>query len=145
MLPWDLLYQVPDKLTKLLVRLRSEQDRRDRDAAQYFTDLASTLDAMVQKLDRREVPHNEGHEFTKLIKSFEAKTAGISKKRQSDVDVTADDLRDLAERASMMDTALLVYVPDVEIERAEWLRKMKGMVGDCKGIADVLKPPDMSA
>ena len=139
--PFDFLYEVPDKLAKLLIRLRNEKERKDRDAAQYFTNLASTLDGMVQKLERREVPHDEGHEFTKLIKTFEVKTAGISQKRRSDVDVTADDLKDLAERASRMDTALFVYLPDVERERAEWLRKMKGMVGDCKGIADALKPP----
>lgn len=133
----DLLYKIPEKLADLFIRLREEKHRQDREAAHYFAELADTLDAMTEKLKRREVPHSEGHEFKTLLLAFEEKTATLSEKHGRAISPT--ELKDIAERAAMLDTAVFVYLPDVEKERDEWLRVMSRMIGDCRGIAAILE------
>ena len=134
---FEYLYKIPDKLADLLIKLRAEKHRRDRETALYFTDLADTLELMVKKLKQNEIPHSEGHKFRKLILSFEMKTKNLAKEHTSDI--VSADLVDLSNKAKQLDVSQFVYLPDVEKERAEWLREMERMVGDCRGVAGVLE------
>ena len=134
---FEYLYKIPEKLADLLIKLREEKHRRDRETALYFTDLADTLEMMVKKLKQHEVPRSEGHKFQKLILSFENKTKNLAKEHTSDI--VSADLVDIANKAKQLDVAQFVYLPDIEKERAEWLREMERIVGDCRGIAGVLE------
>ena len=135
--PLELLYDFPNKLAGLLTLLRAEKHRRGREAANYFNELAETLNAMIVKLRKREVPREEGHKFQVLIHAFEEKTKRLKKDVISSE--LAEELQIVSQKAEILDGALLIYLPDVEEQRLIWLHEMERMVGDFRGIAAVLE------
>lgn len=126
-----------DSLTNLYELVRKAKVRRNNDAAKYFEDLASAMTHVLEGLRARQVPRIEGHEMDVLIKGFPERTKGILSAAQSaDIKASLDEVSEIAEQ---LDKQVLYYVPSAERDREQQLALIERIVGDCKGLAEILR------
>jgi hypothetical protein len=133
-----LLKPFVDSLAKLWQLVREKELRRDKDAAAYFDALASAMTRVLEGLRARRVPRIEGHEMDKLIHGFPERTKRVL--RAADSAKLKSALDEVAEIARTLDKQIFFHQPSIEADREEMLAQIERIVGDCKGLAGILKP-----
>jgi hypothetical protein len=131
--------ELANELAEVLLKLRGEKIRRNNEAAAYFEQLAAAMGKVVEGLRANEVPRISGHEMQTLIHAFAEKT---SKVFTDDKSATLKaSLEQAAATASTLDGWVLLNVPQDETDRQQMLALLERIIGDCRGLAGVLKSP----
>jgi hypothetical protein len=125
-------------LDKLWQRVRDAKIRRNKDAAAYFEALASAMTRVLEGLRARQVPRIAGHEMEKLIHGFAERTKRVLSPTDSKELQSA--LANVAEIAKTLDEQIFFHQPSLEVDREQMLAQIERIIGDCKGLAAVLKP-----
>jgi hypothetical protein len=133
-----LLQPFVEGLTKLWELARDRKLRRNKDAAAYFEALASAMTRVLEGLRARQVPRIAGHEMVELIHGFPERTKRVLSATRSGELRSA--LAEAAEIAKTLDLAALLFQPALEADRERMLAQIERIIGDCKGLAAVLKP-----
>jgi hypothetical protein len=132
-----LLKPFVDSLTNLYELVRKAKVRRNNDAAQYFEDLASAMTRVLEGLRARQVPRIEGHEMDALIHGFPERTKGVLRGTQAtELKLALDQVSAIAET---LDKQIFYHQPSTERDREQLLAQIERIVGDCKGLAGLLR------
>jgi hypothetical protein len=134
---WVLLKPFVDSLTNLYELVRKAKVRRNNDAAEYFEDLASAMTGVLEGLRARRVPRESGHEMEILIRAFPERTKGVLRPEQSAE--VKDALHETSEIAKTLDKQVFFHLPSTERDREQQLAQIERIVGDCRGLAGVLR------
>jgi len=131
------LAKFAEKLADLLKKIRGEKIRRNNDAAIYFESLAAAMTRVLDALRDRRVPRIDGHEMETLIRAFPEKTKGVLDGSHSIA--TKASLDEVAKITRTLDGHYILHQPAVEVDREQMLRQIERIIGNCKGLAGVIK------
>jgi hypothetical protein len=126
--------QMADGLSKLLIALRAEKERRHRKAGRYFTALGKTLQEMTEKLRRKEIPRVEGNRFNGLVSAFDKETSSLPAK----ITTARQSVRKAAYVARRLDWHYIDYDEHVARTAERWLADMERTAGFLQAVGELL-------
>jgi hypothetical protein len=139
MIEWFGFAKLAEQLVELLKKLRSEGDRRDKEASAYFQQLSAAMEAVVENLRKDQVPRISGNEMNTLIHAFPTKTKGVFSSQEASETKTL--LSDAAITAKTLDAYILENTPSDPAEREQRLAVLERIAGHCRALAGILSKP----
>lgn len=139
MIEWVGFAKLADQLAELLKKLRSEGDRRNKEASAYFQQLSAAMEAVVEKLRKDEIPRISGNEMNTLIHAFPIKVKGVRSPQEASETNTL--LSDAATTAKTLDAYILENTPSDPSEREQRLAVLERIAGHCRALAGILSKP----
>lgn len=114
-----------------------ERKKRPGLIAAFLDTISKNVKQMITMFEKKEIPHQAGHELFSNIAFFEEAT---NQKFLSKMALeTLDELRKLAQEAETVDLYLYKDDENADTLRGEWIRKAKGIVGELRSEAAKLR------
>lgn len=131
--------KLAELLGDLLKKIGLEKDRRNREAAAYFTQLSSAMEKVVESLRKKEVPRISGNEMNTLIHAFPVKTKHVF--GATEATDTSALLADAAATAKTLDAYIFENQPSSDSEREQQIAVLERITGHCRGLAGIFSKP----
>ena len=124
------------QLGELVMELRQEKVRRNKEASDYFQQLSVAMDYVVESLRENRVPRISGNEMNTLIHAFPTKTKHVFS--EEDASKKHALLADATATAKTLDAYILENIPIDSSEREQQLDVLERITGHCRALVSIL-------